>query len=223
MTTYNVHIYREMRLVFGGIEADTREQAAAIARTKPTDQADEIADCEGENIAALVDVQGDEDYGESLLIDFEAERQRQAAAKLLAALAAILDHFGDAANDEELRLFGQARAAHAEAEAAGIAPPPDDPTRGVASRLLAALEYALEFLEANDDGETDVVSRIVVGRATIAAARAADVPSPPDRERDLLHDLLELANQVVRAKDHEESVPVDIYHAAARLLARGRS
>src|SRR5271157_120337 len=35
MTIYNVHIYREMRLVFGGIEADTQETAAAIARDKP--------------------------------------------------------------------------------------------------------------------------------------------------------------------------------------------
>jgi hypothetical protein len=34
MTTYNVHLYREMRLDFGGIEADTPEAAAAIATGK---------------------------------------------------------------------------------------------------------------------------------------------------------------------------------------------
>ena len=31
MTIFNVHIYREMRLIFTGIEADTPEAAAAIA------------------------------------------------------------------------------------------------------------------------------------------------------------------------------------------------
>ena len=45
MTIYNIHIYREMRLVYGGIEADSQEAAAAIARDKPTDQADSIEDC----------------------------------------------------------------------------------------------------------------------------------------------------------------------------------
>jgi hypothetical protein len=34
----------------------------------------------------------------------------------------LLDHFGDAANDEEIRLFGKARTAIAEANAAGILP-----------------------------------------------------------------------------------------------------
>jgi len=36
----------------------------------------------------------------------------------------------------------------------------------------------------------------------------------------LTPELLELAKQVILAKDTEESVPVDIYHAAARLVAR---
>ena len=65
MTTYNVHIYREMRLVFGGIEAGSPEAAASIARDKTTGEADSIDDCEGETIAALVDVQGDEEYEQS--------------------------------------------------------------------------------------------------------------------------------------------------------------
>src|SRR5262245_50695858 len=55
-TTYNVHIYREMRLVFGGIEADTHEAAASIARDKPTEHADDIADCDGDTFYACVDV-----------------------------------------------------------------------------------------------------------------------------------------------------------------------
>jgi hypothetical protein len=42
MTTYNVHIYREMRLTFKGVGAGTPEAAAAIAHGKPTgDDADE--------------------------------------------------------------------------------------------------------------------------------------------------------------------------------------
>ena len=86
MKTYQAHIYREMRLVFAGIEADTAEIAAAIARDKPTGDADEIDDCEGESFSALVDVQGDEEYDQSRFIDFELQRQRNAAAKLLDAL-----------------------------------------------------------------------------------------------------------------------------------------
>ena len=37
MTLYNVHLYREMRLVYEGISAETPEAAAAIAR-KQTDR-----------------------------------------------------------------------------------------------------------------------------------------------------------------------------------------
>ena len=37
-------------------------------------------------------------------------------------------------------------------------------------KLLAALEFALEFLEANDDDEDDVVTRIAAARAAIAEA-----------------------------------------------------
>ena len=62
MTKYIVHLYREMRLSYADIEADTPEAAAAIARDRPTGDADDIEDCEGENLAALVDVAGDEDY-----------------------------------------------------------------------------------------------------------------------------------------------------------------
>src|SRR5262249_55576332 len=86
MTIYNVHIYREMRITFGGIEADTPEAAAEIARGKPTGHADDIEDCDGQDLGALVDVAGDEDYEHSVTIDFEIERQRKAASELLAAL-----------------------------------------------------------------------------------------------------------------------------------------
>jgi hypothetical protein len=122
MTTYNVHLYREMRLTFEGIEADTPEAAAAIARDKPTGDADDIYDCEGESLSALVDVAGDEEYAQSGFIDFEAERQRKAARK-----------------------------------------------------LLTAPKAAREFLEANDDGEDDAVSRIALAAAAIAEAEAAEI------------------------------------------------
>jgi hypothetical protein len=147
--TYNVHIYRKMRLVYGGIEAATREEAAAIARDNPTDQADSIDDCDGETLAALVDVQGDEDYRQSRMIDFEPVRQRKAAARLLAALKDLLGdrpsvqnfecvwcgrdygsfdelaiETGDCPSDDCPSYHG--RDAIAEAEAAGITPAPDD-------------------------------------------------------------------------------------------------
>jgi hypothetical protein len=86
MTTYNVHIYREMKLLFSAITADTHEAAASIARDKPTGDADSIDDCDGETIAALVDMVGDENYSQSVTIDFESERIRKAAPKQLAAL-----------------------------------------------------------------------------------------------------------------------------------------
>jgi len=37
--------------------------------------------------------------------------------------------------------------------------------------LLAALEYALEFLTANDDSESDVVNRIAAAKAAINKAK----------------------------------------------------
>jgi len=51
---YRVHLYREMRLVFDGIEADTPEAAAQIAGDKHFYDCDDWSDCEGVNIAALV-------------------------------------------------------------------------------------------------------------------------------------------------------------------------
>jgi len=140
MTIYNVHIYREMRLVFGGIEAGSPEAAAAIARDKLTSDADSIDDCDGETFAALVDVAGDEEYEQSRTIDFEPERQRKAAPALLAALKGVLgesdydaegccrgcgreredEAYKDCAIDDDVEdcPFGFARAVIAQAEAA---------------------------------------------------------------------------------------------------------
>lgn len=139
MTQYIVHLYREMRLSYAGIEADSLEAAAAIARDKPTADADDIQDCEGETLTALVDVAGDTEYEQSRIIDFEQEQQRRAAPALLAALEAILlyaELAHEAARSEKPRhnpdceaeaeqaakAVEAAQAAIAQAKAAGILP-----------------------------------------------------------------------------------------------------
>jgi hypothetical protein len=95
MTLYHVHIYREMRLYFPGIEAATPEEAARIAADMPTEDADYTEDCDGETLAALVDVVGDEQFEHSATIDFEAERLRKAAPELLEALDYLLEQTVD--------------------------------------------------------------------------------------------------------------------------------
>ena len=82
MTIYNVHVYREMRLYFPAIEACTPEDAARIAADRPTAHAQYTEDCDGENLAALIDVAGDNEFTQSVTIDFDAERLRKAAAEL---------------------------------------------------------------------------------------------------------------------------------------------
>lgn len=204
MTTYNVHIYREMRLLFGGIEAETHESAASIARDKATDQADSSDDCDGETIAALVDVVGDEEYEQTRLIDFEPERQRKAAAKLLAALKDLL---GERPSVQDFRCIRcgrdyhdigelaietgdcpsddcpsyHARAAIAEAEAAGIRPEPVAPT------LRAALIWLLDDIAdagQDRDPETGVeYDSVAFARAALANPGAADSPPAADPAR----------------------------------------
>ncbi|SRR5579871_1889446 len=91
MTLYNVHIYREMRLFFPGIVAATPEEAARIAAGKLTEEAAFADDeCDGENLAALVDVAGDDQYEQSVMINFEPERLRKAVPELLEALEDLL-------------------------------------------------------------------------------------------------------------------------------------
>jgi hypothetical protein len=91
MTLYNVHIYREMRLYYPSIEAATPEEAARIAGDKLTNDAEYTDDCDGDNQGALVDLVGDDDFKQSVTIDFEPERLRKAASELLAALQAASD------------------------------------------------------------------------------------------------------------------------------------
>jgi hypothetical protein len=91
MTLYNVHIYREMRLYFPGIEAATADHAAKVAANKPTDAAEYTEDCDGETLAAMIDVVGDDQFEKTVTVDFEHEKERKAASELLAALQAASD------------------------------------------------------------------------------------------------------------------------------------
>jgi len=85
MTHYIVHIYREVRLTYETIEADTAQAAAAIALDQSVGAADDIDDCDGQAFAALVDVAGDQQFKQSVTIDFEAERLFKAVPELLDA------------------------------------------------------------------------------------------------------------------------------------------
>jgi len=85
MPTYNVHLYREMRLFFPGIEADTPEQAAKLVAERAADEAEYTDDCEGATTSALVDLVGDEDFSETVAIDLHHD------AQIIKAQAHLLD------------------------------------------------------------------------------------------------------------------------------------
>jgi len=89
---YHVHVYCEMRLYFPGIKADSSEDAARIASDMPTDEAEIIDDCEGVTLAALVDVDGDAEYSQSILIDFCAPRKNALKQVLESALTELCKH-----------------------------------------------------------------------------------------------------------------------------------
>jgi hypothetical protein len=93
MTLYNVHLYREVHLTYESIEADTAEAAAAIAIDQSVGAADDIDDCDGETFVAVIDEAGDDQYQQSVTIDFEGERLRKAAPELLAACQMVVDRW----------------------------------------------------------------------------------------------------------------------------------
>jgi hypothetical protein len=168
MTTYIVHIYREMRLSFTDIEADTPAAAAVIARGKPTGDADDIDDCDGEDLSALVDLAGDEEYEHSVTIDFETERQRKAAAKLLAALMVseglvhwALDHGADRPATAAALEF--IRTAIAEAKATGIP-----------SVMISAAQPSRFEMEHDSLENPDRAYVLVDGRFDVAIIRTAE-------------------------------------------------
>jgi hypothetical protein len=88
MKTYNVSVYREMRLFFPRIVARTAEEAAILAAEMPSDAAEALDDCDGENLAALVGVIGREDGTHSRMIDLDPVRA--VVPDLLTALALAL-------------------------------------------------------------------------------------------------------------------------------------
>lgn len=93
MPNYRVHIYREMRLVFDHIEAETPQQAAHLAAERHSDDCDHWSDCEGTTLAALVDLNGTTAEGEeqdAVAVDFEDGRFLKSGRRLLAALSAVL-------------------------------------------------------------------------------------------------------------------------------------
>jgi len=156
MTLYNVHIYREMRLVYEGISAETPEAAAAIARKQPTDDCVEIADCEGETLSAVVDEAGDSAYERSVMIDFENERLRTASPALLAACRMVVDRW------ERGDLAEAARACQSAIAEAGAASPPPPPSSPLEPVQPARFEIEHDPAENNDrvyvmvDGKFDV-------------------------------------------------------------------
>lgn len=130
MTKFNVHIYREMKLLFMGVEADTPEAAAEIAEPLTLNDAvyqNCVEECEGQTFAALVDVVGDKDYSLSRVVEFEPELQRKAAPKLLRALEMASNYLGDdldECDETEMRVLNTIAAAIAAARAIGILPAP---------------------------------------------------------------------------------------------------
>jgi hypothetical protein len=152
MPTYNVHLYREMRLFFTGIEADTPEQAARLVADKATDEADYTDDCEGATTSALVDLVGDEDYSESVAIDLDP--MRSAAQELYEALKDSLPALwltATSGHPDAIRIHNKAR------DAIALAHRKSTPNKATsAPSLEATLLTIKEWLET---GKVDGITR----------------------------------------------------------------
>ena|ERR1700722_19846575 len=83
-TTYTVHLYREMRLVFRDIEADSPEEAAARAASDGENP--EIHDCGGRTFQAVADLILDDELVDETDVLFAEGRLLNAAEDLLRAL-----------------------------------------------------------------------------------------------------------------------------------------
>jgi hypothetical protein len=210
MTIYNVHIYREMKLTYRGIEAGSREAAASMARDKLTCAADSIDDCEGESLSALIDVEGDTEYVQSRIIDFEPERQRRAAPRLLDSLRNVLDAYcywlprhGDKEAVNSL-MVTNARIAIAQAEDAGIVSQPAAPA--LLAALNAVLPYALneraslrECWERDDDPKVKqelAACDHALDQATAAIAEPKSAGIRPAETGDDMHAVLAEQRQI---------------------------
>lgn len=152
-TLFHVHLYRVMCLSYGGIAADSPESAAAIARERPSEDADSLDDCDGESLAALVDTAGDELHERSVLIDLTAGQEPPSTTELSRALRSLLDATGEldaaiedttGAFDAERRLL---RIAYRQAEAALAG------ASGAASPSTGSLYSVLLAYPHDDPGE----------------------------------------------------------------------
>ena len=101
LETECAHDAQALRHKLSGCHGYCRCRGAGARRAGPQrirtvnvefNDADDINDCCGETFAALVDLAADGQYEQCLRIDFEPERQRQAAPKLLASLEALLPY-----------------------------------------------------------------------------------------------------------------------------------
>ena len=120
-------------------------------------------DCDGETFYALVDVQGDEQHEQSRFIDYEPERLRLAAPKLLEACRMVIDRWENGDLAEAARACA---AAVAEAEAAGNAPVSGEAASKPYSVLLLYPDWA-------NDGGTETYYAFVEAPDTLAAVAEA--------------------------------------------------
>jgi hypothetical protein len=163
MTKYNVYLHREVRLTIADIEADSPEAAATIARDTSTGFADRIDDCE--DLAALVDLAEDQDFRQSVTIDFEPERIRKAATALLAALESLADQADeDCPRDCRSRHFTEALQEAREAVATAK-------TAGIPSASAPANPPARFEIEHNPTENSDRVYVLVDGKFDVAIIR----------------------------------------------------
>ena len=109
MQTYNVHVYREMRLFFPGIVAQTAEEAATLAAELPSGAAHALEDCDGENLAALVGAVGRDEGRQNWMIDFDPVRAL--APDLLTVLALALPVLQEVVHTQRLSDAATARLA----------------------------------------------------------------------------------------------------------------
>lgn len=71
---YNVHVFKEYRVKFEGIEAESPEAAAKIANNMEDKRAIEIEDTEGAGLGYIVDEHGDHDYLNSISLNANFEK-----------------------------------------------------------------------------------------------------------------------------------------------------
>jgi hypothetical protein len=132
MTLYNVHIFREMRLFYPGIDASSHEEAASIAADKLTEEAEYTEDCDGQNLAALVDLAGDAEFEQSRIIDFDREPSKsRRLTTFVQALQQISAYPASANSDRDVMaaalnaIAGIAERALAEFDSLAAALPPE--------------------------------------------------------------------------------------------------